>query len=233
VVELLRRELEVSATAAGLVVTGHGLTLALASPLVGRVIDRRGVRAPLTVGLVLYGVAGGAGLPTMTYPALLVSRLLFGVGVAVVFTGTTVALLDPFGYRPRQAHGVALHRHQRRRRHLAAARWGRRSDLLARPVRALPPRGPARPGQLVVLAGIHAPKDAPAPSQRATPRSFPPARVTWRGWMTLALLGVYGLQLIAAVLLCGFIVFAPLRLAEVHSPPRLVSRCSRPPRRRR
>jgi MFS transporter, ACDE family, multidrug resistance protein len=66
-----------------------------------------------------------------------------------------------------------------------------------------------------VLPGTHAPKDAPAPSQRATPRSFSLARVTWRGWMTPALLGVYGLQLVAAVLLYGFIVFVPLRLAEV------------------
>jgi ACDE family multidrug resistance protein len=80
-------------------------TAALASPLVGRVIDRRGVPMPLTVGLVLYGVAGGAGLVLTSYPALLLGRLLFGVGAAVVFTGTTVALLDHPGTARDQVMG--------------------------------------------------------------------------------------------------------------------------------
>lgn len=216
VVELLRRDLAVSATAAGLVVTGHGLTLALASPLVGRVIDRRGVPMPLTVGLVLYGVAGGAGLVLTSYPALLVSRLLFGVGAAMVFTGTTVALLDHPGTARDQVMGW---------RSSAISVGGVIWPLLGGALGAISWHAPFAIYLLgvplalaswLVLPGTHQRKDAPTSSQLTTARSFPPARVTWRDWMTPALLGVYGLQLMAAVLLYGFIVFVPLRLAEVH-----------------
>lgn len=94
VLALIRVELALTGTAAGLVLTTHALALAVASPAVGWLIDRCGVRGPLAAGLVLYGVAGGAGLATTSYPALLASRVVFGLGAAAVFAGTTVALLD-------------------------------------------------------------------------------------------------------------------------------------------
>ncbi|MGK5549195.1 MFS transporter [Streptomyces sp. URMC 127] len=94
VVEVIRGELGVSGTAAGLILTAHGLSLAVASPLVGRLIDRHGIRLPLAGGLVLYGVAGGAGLVTDSYWLLIATRIVFGVGAAAVFAGTTVALLS-------------------------------------------------------------------------------------------------------------------------------------------
>ncbi|MET9832222.1 MFS transporter [Streptomyces sp. NPDC006385] len=93
VVGVIRGELGVSGTSAGLILTAHGLSLAVVSPFVGWAIDRWGLRIPLVSGLLLYGVAGGAGLLTESYGALIVSRFLFGVGAAAVFTGTTVALL--------------------------------------------------------------------------------------------------------------------------------------------
>ncbi|GHA78003.1 MFS transporter [Streptomyces termitum] len=93
VVGVIRDDLGVSGTGAGLILTAHGLSLALVSPLVGRAVDRFGLRAPLVGGLLLYGVAGGAGLVTDSYPALIISRFVFGVGAAAVFIGTTVALL--------------------------------------------------------------------------------------------------------------------------------------------
>lgn len=93
VLAVIQNDLHVSGTAAGFIITTHGLTIAVASPLVGRIIDRWGVRVPLAGGLVLYGVGGGAGLVVTSYPALLVSRFVLGLGAAVVFTATTVALL--------------------------------------------------------------------------------------------------------------------------------------------
>lgn len=93
VLEVIRNDLGVDGTAAGLIITSHGLAIAVCSPLVGRLIDRMGVRVPTGAGLVLYGLAGGAGVLTTSYPALIVSRLLLGVGAAAVFSGTTVALL--------------------------------------------------------------------------------------------------------------------------------------------
>lgn len=93
VLEVIRGDLGVSGTAAGFILTGHGFAIAVSSPLMGRLIDRWGIRAPMIGGLVIYGIGGGAGLVVTSYPALIVSRLVFGVGAAAVFTGTTVALL--------------------------------------------------------------------------------------------------------------------------------------------
>jgi ACDE family multidrug resistance protein len=101
VLKLIRRDLALSPTGTGLVLTVHGLSLALASPLIGRAIDRWGVRRVLTAGLVAYGATGGAGIVTNGFAELIVSRLAFGIGAAAVFTGTTVALLGLFGGRER------------------------------------------------------------------------------------------------------------------------------------
>lgn len=104
VLEVIRGDLRVTGTAAGLIITAHGLAIAVASPLVGRAIDTWGVRRPLAAGLILYGIAGGAGTIVESYPALIASRLLLGVGAAFVFSGTTVALLAL--YRGRQRDTV-------------------------------------------------------------------------------------------------------------------------------
>src|SRR5918996_1746670 len=94
VLELIRRDLAPSAPAAGLVLTVHGFSLAIAGPLVGRAIDRRSVRPTLVWGLLLYGISGGEGLVTNSYPFLLAGRLVFGIGTAAVFAATTVALFE-------------------------------------------------------------------------------------------------------------------------------------------
>ncbi|NEC92836.1 MFS transporter, partial [Streptomyces sp. SID12501] len=62
VVSVIRGDLGVSGTQAGLILTAHGLSLAIVSPFVGWAIDKWGVRIPLVIGLLIYGVAGGAGL---------------------------------------------------------------------------------------------------------------------------------------------------------------------------
>jgi ACDE family multidrug resistance protein len=93
VLQVIREDLGVGGTAAGLIITTHGLTIAVSSPAVGWMIDRWGVRRPLGAGLVLYGLAGGIGLLVTSYPALIASRVAFGLGASAVFTGTTVGLL--------------------------------------------------------------------------------------------------------------------------------------------
>jgi MFS family permease len=93
VLETIREDLGVGGTAAGLIITTHGLAIAIASPIAGWTIDRWGVRRPLATGLIIFGVAGGAGIFVSSYPALIASRAVFGVGTALVFTGSTVALL--------------------------------------------------------------------------------------------------------------------------------------------
>lgn len=93
VLALIQDDLGISNTAAGFVLTTHGLTMALAGPLVGRAIDRWGVRLPLVIGLLLYGLGGGAGLIAPGFGWLIASRVVLGLGAAVVFTGTLTGLL--------------------------------------------------------------------------------------------------------------------------------------------
>jgi MFS family permease len=93
-VALVRDEFGLSGTQAGLVLTLHALSLAVTSPLAGALVDRHGPRGPLAAGLLVYGLAGGAGAVATSYPLLLATRAVFGIGAAAVFTATTVALLQ-------------------------------------------------------------------------------------------------------------------------------------------
>lgn len=93
VLEVIRGDLGVTGTAAGLILTTHGLAIALTSPLVGRLIDRCGVRLPFAAGLMLFALGGGAGMLVSSYPALIASRVALGVGAAGAFAGATVATL--------------------------------------------------------------------------------------------------------------------------------------------
>lgn len=94
VVPQIRSELGVSGTAAGLIITTHGGVIVLASPVVGAVVDRVGPRRPLVVGLVVYGLGGGAGLVVETFLPLLASRAVLGVGTAAVYTSVTVLIYE-------------------------------------------------------------------------------------------------------------------------------------------
>jgi ACDE family multidrug resistance protein len=86
--------LGVDPSAARLLITTHGIMIAICSPLVGLLIDRIGIRKPLLLGLVLYGLAGGSGLIITNYYLLIFSRVLLGIGVATIFTTITVTILN-------------------------------------------------------------------------------------------------------------------------------------------
>ncbi|MFC6487763.1 MFS transporter [Nitratireductor sp. GCM10026969] len=96
VLEAIRTDLGVSGTAAGLIITAHGLAIAVTSPIAGWMVDRWGVRGPMVAGLLVYGIAGGAGMFISSYPVLIGSRFVFGVGTALLFAATSVAMLSLF-----------------------------------------------------------------------------------------------------------------------------------------
>jgi ACDE family multidrug resistance protein len=80
--------------AARLLITTHGIMIAICSPAIGILIDRVGVRRPLILGLILYGLAGGSGLIITNYYLLIVSRIFLGISVAMIFTSITVLILN-------------------------------------------------------------------------------------------------------------------------------------------
>lgn len=206
VLEVIRSDLGVSGTAAGLIITAHGLAIAVSSPLVGWLIDRLGVRPVLAGGLVLYGLAGGAGLFITSYPVLIASRLVFGVGAATVFSGTTVALL-------------ALYRGPLRDRVMGWRSTTTSLGGLVWPLLAGAVGGISWHAAFAVyLVGV----PLGVATLLALPNSRPQAseRTAAGGVLALlrarpALLGLYGLMITTALLMYALAVFLPQRLAQV------------------
>jgi len=92
IVPQIQRELGVSGSAAGLIITTHGGVIVLASPLVGSLVDRIGPRRPFVGGLLVYALGGGAGLVVDSFYPLLASRVVLGLGTAAVYTSVTVLI---------------------------------------------------------------------------------------------------------------------------------------------
>ncbi|GCB46917.1 MFS transporter [Streptomyces sp. NL15-2K] len=204
VVEVIRGDLGISGTEAGLVVTAHALAVAVVSPLVGRLIDRRGVRTPLAWGLVLYGLGGSMGLFATSYPVLIAGRLVFGIGAAAVFTGTTVALLQLF-QGPRRDRVMGW-------RSAANSVGGVMWPLLGGALGGISWRAPFA----VYLVGL--PLGLLALLVLPRTRGNPAAGTG--GLVTLVrrspvLLGFYALQAASSVFLYAMVVFLPRRLAEL------------------
>jgi ACDE family multidrug resistance protein len=88
----MREGLDISPAAAGRIITTHGLFIALFSPLMGAVIDRIGAKRPYVLGLMVFGLAGGAGLIIDSYWLLIASRAMLGIGAAAFFTAITVTI---------------------------------------------------------------------------------------------------------------------------------------------
>ena len=79
-----------------LLVTAPSLIVAIVAPFAGLVIDRIGRRPPLLAGLVVYAIAGTAGLYLDSLEAVLASRLVLGLGVAAIMTAQATLLGDYF-----------------------------------------------------------------------------------------------------------------------------------------
>ncbi|WP_017588788.1 MFS transporter [Nocardiopsis ganjiahuensis] len=210
VVEVIRGDLGLSGTAGGMVVAAHAAVIAVTSPLIGRLIDRWGVRLPLALGLIVYGVAGGAGLLTSTYATLIASRIVFGLGAAAVFAGTTVAMLQMFS-GPERDRVMGW-------RSAANSVGGLLWPLLGGLLGGLSWHGPfalylvGLPMGLVVLWAL--------------PRTPPPAAERRRSGLSAlfrqspTLVGFYLLQAAASIFLYATVVFLPQRLADlgIHQP---------------
>jgi ACDE family multidrug resistance protein len=94
VLNLMREGLGADPSSAAIIITTHGIMIALCSPLIGILIDRLGVKRPYVFGLVLYGLAGSSGLFINTYWIMIVSRVFLGIAVAAIFTSVTVTILN-------------------------------------------------------------------------------------------------------------------------------------------
>lgn len=77
-----------------MLLTVPALAVAVAALSAGWLVDTLGRRLTLIAGLAVYGVAGTSGLWLPTLPALLVGRLVLGLGVAFIMTAATTLLAD-------------------------------------------------------------------------------------------------------------------------------------------
>ena len=85
-----------AATLTRLLITAPSLLVAIVAPFAGSLTDRLGRRKPLLVGMVIYTVAGTAGLYLDSIEAILVSRLVLGLGVASIMTSQAALVGDYF-----------------------------------------------------------------------------------------------------------------------------------------
>lgn len=92
VVHVMREALHVDPVFAGLIITMHALVTALFYPVFGLLVDKMGMKKPFVFGLLLYGVAGGAGLVITSYWLLLVSRAVLGIGLAALLNAVNTML---------------------------------------------------------------------------------------------------------------------------------------------
>ena len=85
-----------AATLTRLLITAPSLLVAVTAPFAGGLTDRLGRRRPLLVGLIIYALAGTAGLYLNSLEAILASRLMLGLGVAAIMTAQAALVGDYF-----------------------------------------------------------------------------------------------------------------------------------------
>lgn len=78
----------------GLVLTMHGLFIAVGAPVIGALADRYGRRWLLLVSTVVYALAGGSGFVLDSLMAILVGRAVLGLAVAGVMVTVTALITD-------------------------------------------------------------------------------------------------------------------------------------------
>ncbi len=81
---------------AQLILTIPAISIAASAPFVGILADRIGRRKLLLICVLVYGLAGSAGLYLNSIASLLVSRVILGVAVAGIMVNTTTLVGDYF-----------------------------------------------------------------------------------------------------------------------------------------
>src|SRR3712207_6756787 len=79
-----------------LLVPAPSLSVALFAPFAGLIADRYGRRRMLLAGVILFVIAGCAGLLLPDLPTIFASRLVLGVAVALIMTAQTALIGDYF-----------------------------------------------------------------------------------------------------------------------------------------
>ena len=205
VVNQIQAGLSVTQSLAGLIITTHGLFLVLTSLIAGVLIDRFGPRKPFIAGLIVYGIAGGAGLFVSSFPVLLATRAVLGIAVAFVYTGVTVLIYNLFrGQAKDRAMGLRGSANS-----LGAAVWPLVGGVLGT-ISWHVPFGIYLVGvPFGVLAAVFVPEPA-IESANGTSKSGGSLQALVRVFRsTPLLLLVYGLYFLTNVLLYSIIVYYP------------------------
>jgi ACDE family multidrug resistance protein len=203
VLNLMRDALGVAPASVGLIITTHGLFMALFSPLMGSVIDRKGARRPYIVALICYGLAGGSGLLINSFWVLLVSRACLGIALAGIFAGINVLILNMYGGIERDRvmgwRGSA--------QSFGGVIW----PLIGGTLGAFSWRFPFAVYMLAIPIGLLAIATVPEPAtqRRAGPESRVSASVFGVFRKSPVLLVIYGLMFFGNILLYAIVIFLP------------------------
>jgi len=86
-----------------MLVTAPSLSIAFLAPLAGLTADFLGRRRLMLVGMLLFAVAGSAGLFLPDLQTIFVSRIILGIAVAMIMTAQTALIGDYFAGAERNA----------------------------------------------------------------------------------------------------------------------------------
>jgi ACDE family multidrug resistance protein len=203
VLNLMRDALGVAPASVGLIITTHGLFMALFSPLMGSVIDRKGARRPYILALICYGLAGGSGLLINSFWVLLVSRACLGIALAGIFAGINVLILNMYdGIERDRVMGW---------RGSAQSFGGVIWPLIGGTLGAFSWRFPFAVYMLAIPIGLLAIATVPEPAtqRRAGPESRGSASVFGVFRESPVLLVIYGLMFFGNILLYAIVIFLP------------------------
>lgn len=79
-----------------IILTIPGLFIALGAPVAGYLIDKTGRKGLIMIGLVIYALAGSAGIYLNSLYGILISRALLGLAVSAIMTTSTTLIGDYF-----------------------------------------------------------------------------------------------------------------------------------------
>lgn len=105
----ISRQFGASAETAGWIVTGYSLTVAAFSVPFGRIADITSRKTVLAAGIALFAACCIAAVFSVSVIMLIVSRIIQGIGAAMIFSTNTAVLIDAFpGKKRGQVLGYSM-----------------------------------------------------------------------------------------------------------------------------